>query len=78
MSRVCSTFFLFVFTMTMVMKAWFRMLASAFKSPAPAQTVAGLSVLAFSLYTGAPSHLLSGYGSCLPDRRVLQYVACCF
>jgi ATP-binding cassette subfamily G (WHITE) protein 2 (SNQ2) len=38
--------------MTVVMKAWFRMLAAAFKSPAPAQTVAGLSILALGNYTG--------------------------
>jgi ATP-binding cassette subfamily G (WHITE) protein 2 (SNQ2) len=38
--------------MTLVMRGWFRMLASAFKSAAPAQTIAGLSVLAMSIYTG--------------------------
>ena len=47
-----SIFFLFVFTMTIVMRAWFRALAAAFKSPAPAQTIAGLAMLLLVLYTG--------------------------
>lgn len=47
-----STFFLFVFAMTVTMKAWFRALTAAFKSPAPAQTVAGMSILVLTLYTG--------------------------
>jgi ATP-binding cassette, subfamily G (WHITE), member 2, SNQ2 len=47
-----STFFLFVFAMTITMKAWFRALTAAFKQPAPAQTVAGLSILLLTLYTG--------------------------
>ena len=34
------------------MKAWFRALAAAFKSPAPATAVAGLSTLILVLYTG--------------------------
>ena len=34
------------------MKAWFRALTAAFKSPAPAQTVAGMSILVLTLYTG--------------------------
>ena len=34
------------------MKAWFRALAAAFGSPAPAQTVAGLAMLLLVLYTG--------------------------
>lgn len=34
------------------MKAWFRGLAAAFGDPAPAQTVAGLSILILTLYTG--------------------------
>ncbi|KAI0342389.1 pleiotropic drug resistance ABC transporter [Trametopsis cervina] len=45
-------FFLFVFSMTVTMKAWFRALTAAFGSPAPAQTVAGMSILLLSLYTG--------------------------
>lgn len=46
------TFFLFVFTMTLTMKAWFRAVTSAVKGPAPAQTVAGLSIMVLTLYTG--------------------------
>ncbi|EIN12917.1 hypothetical protein PUNSTDRAFT_82390 [Punctularia strigosozonata HHB-11173 SS5] len=45
-------FYLLVFTMTVTMKAWFRFLAASFKSPAPAQTIAGISILALVLYTG--------------------------
>ncbi|KAH8101733.1 pleiotropic drug resistance ABC transporter [Cristinia sonorae] len=45
-------FLLIVFTMTLTMKAFFRTLAAAFGSPAPAQTFAGLSVLLLVLYTG--------------------------
>ena len=48
----CSVFFLFSFTNTITMKAWFRALAAAFKSPAPATAVAGLSTLILVLYTG--------------------------
>ena len=47
-----STFFLYIFTVALVMKAWFRSIASAFGDPAPAQTVAGLMLLALVLYTG--------------------------
>ncbi|KAH9854553.1 ABC-2 type transporter-domain-containing protein [Lenzites betulinus] len=45
-------FLLFVFTMTITMKAWFRSLAALFKSAAPAQAIAGLSTLILVLYTG--------------------------
>ncbi|KAI0767296.1 pleiotropic drug resistance ABC transporter [Fomes fomentarius] len=45
-------FLLFAFAMTVTMKAWFRALAAAFKSPAPATAVAGLSTLILVLYTG--------------------------
>lgn len=45
-------FLLFVYTMTITMRSWFRALASAFKSPAPAQTVSGLAILVLVLYTG--------------------------
>ena len=34
------------------MKSWFRMIAAAFKSPAPATAVAGLSTFLLVLYTG--------------------------
>ncbi|TCD65301.1 hypothetical protein EIP91_002826 [Steccherinum ochraceum] len=50
-----ATFFIFlliVFTVTITMKAWFRALAAAFSSAAPAQTVAGLAMLGLVLYTG--------------------------
>ncbi|KAI0930785.1 hypothetical protein AcV7_004877 [Taiwanofungus camphoratus] len=46
------TFLLIVYVMTITMKAWFRVLAAAFKSPAPAQAIAGVSVLILVLYTG--------------------------
>ncbi|KAI0332261.1 pleiotropic drug resistance ABC transporter [Cubamyces sp. BRFM 1775] len=45
-------FLLFVFIMTITMKAWFRALAAAFKSAAPAQAIAGLTTLVLVLYTG--------------------------
>ncbi|RDB26885.1 Brefeldin A resistance protein [Hypsizygus marmoreus] len=45
-------FFLFVFTMTITMKAWFRAVAAAFKREATAQTFAGVSILALAIYTG--------------------------
>lgn len=34
------------------MKGWFRALAAAMPSQAPAQAIAGVSVLIMSLYTG--------------------------
>jgi len=49
---LCSVFFLFIFTVALVMKAWFRAVAAAFGDPAPAQTVAGLMLLTLVLYTG--------------------------
>jgi ATP-binding cassette subfamily G (WHITE) protein 2 (SNQ2) len=45
-------FFLFIFTSTLSMKALFRALAAGFRSPAPAQSVAGVLLLSVSLYTG--------------------------
>ncbi|KAG5650930.1 hypothetical protein H0H81_010505 [Sphagnurus paluster] len=45
-------FYLFLFTMTITMKGWFRAVAAAFKSEASAQTVAGISILVLSIYTG--------------------------
>ena len=50
-----SIFFLYLFTMAVTMKAWFRALAAGLKSEATAQAVAGLSVLVFVLYTGYAS-----------------------
>jgi ATP-binding cassette subfamily G (WHITE) protein 2 (SNQ2) len=49
---VCSIFFLFIFTVNLTMKAWFRTLASALKAQAPAQAIGGISILIMSLYTG--------------------------
>jgi hypothetical protein len=40
--------------MSITMKAWFRGIAAAFKSEASAQTFAGISILALSIYTGKP------------------------
>ncbi|KAI0035475.1 ABC-2 type transporter-domain-containing protein [Vararia minispora EC-137] len=45
-------FFLFIFSMSLAMKAWFRAVAAAFGKPAPAQTVAGILLLGLVLYTG--------------------------
>ncbi|KAG1807446.1 ABC-2 type transporter-domain-containing protein [Suillus subaureus] len=45
-------FFLTVFTMTITMKAFFRMLAASFKEESGATSMAGISVLIVSLYTG--------------------------
>ena len=38
--------------MSLTMKAWFRAIAAAFGSEPLANTVAGISVLAISIYTG--------------------------
>lgn len=38
--------------MTITMKAWFRLMAASFNSAAPAQAIAGVSVLILTLYTG--------------------------
>ncbi|VDC00110.1 unnamed protein product [Peniophora sp. CBMAI 1063] len=46
------TFYLFIFTMALTMKAWFRAVAAALGQPAPAQTVAGVLLLGLVLYTG--------------------------
>ncbi|RDB26892.1 Brefeldin A resistance protein [Hypsizygus marmoreus] len=45
-------FYLFLFTVSITMKAWFRAVAAAFKAEASAQTFAGISILALSIYTG--------------------------
>ncbi|KAG6829056.1 hypothetical protein H0H87_012757 [Tephrocybe sp. NHM501043] len=45
-------FQLFVFTMSITMKSWFRAIATAFKSEATALTMAGISAIASSIYTG--------------------------
>ncbi|EGO01341.1 hypothetical protein SERLA73DRAFT_159769 [Serpula lacrymans var. lacrymans S7.3] len=46
------TLFLFVFVTAIIMKSLFRGLAASFKAEAPAQAIAGIMVLALSLYTG--------------------------
>ncbi|KAH7099818.1 pleiotropic drug resistance ABC transporter [Auriculariales sp. MPI-PUGE-AT-0066] len=45
-------FLLFVFAMSIVMKAWFRAIAAAFRSEPAAQAFAGLSILVLAIYTG--------------------------
>ncbi|KAF9461727.1 pleiotropic drug resistance ABC transporter [Collybia nuda] len=45
-------FYLFLFTMSVTMKAWFRAIAAAFKSEATAQAVSGIILLALVIYTG--------------------------
>ncbi|EJD42304.1 pleiotropic drug resistance ABC transporter [Auricularia subglabra TFB-10046 SS5] len=45
-------FLLFVFTMSIVMKAFFRAIAAAFATQESAQAVAGIAVLIISIYTG--------------------------
>ncbi|KAJ7745683.1 pleiotropic drug resistance ABC transporter [Mycena metata] len=45
-------FFLFLFSMAITMKAFFRGIAAAFRSPATAQSVAGIVLLALVIYTG--------------------------
>ncbi|KAH7929251.1 hypothetical protein BV22DRAFT_1192162 [Leucogyrophana mollusca] len=46
------TFYLIVFTMTTTMKAFFRTIAASFKTESGAVSLAGVSVLLLSLYTG--------------------------
>ncbi|KAF9445670.1 pleiotropic drug resistance ABC transporter [Macrolepiota fuliginosa MF-IS2] len=46
------TYYLFIFTVAIAMRAFFRALAAAFPEEAPAQAVAGIMILALSLYTG--------------------------
>ncbi|KAJ7762052.1 pleiotropic drug resistance ABC transporter [Mycena maculata] len=45
-------FYLFLFTMAVTMKAFFRAIAAAFNSPATAQSVAGIVLLMLVIYTG--------------------------
>ncbi|OAX36454.1 pleiotropic drug resistance ABC transporter [Rhizopogon vinicolor AM-OR11-026] len=55
LQRTASQFFIFflvVFTMTTVMKAFFRLIAASFKDESGATSMAGISVLLVSLYTG--------------------------
>ncbi|XP_006455063.1 hypothetical protein AGABI2DRAFT_121012 [Agaricus bisporus var. bisporus H97] len=46
------TYYVFLVTIGLTMKAFFRALAAAFPGAAPAQAVAGVVILALSLYTG--------------------------
>ncbi|KAI5121205.1 hypothetical protein M0805_006006 [Coniferiporia weirii] len=55
LQRSASQFFIFlliIFSMTITMKAFFRMIAAAFKREPGAQSVAGIFILALVLYTG--------------------------
>ncbi|KAG5638577.1 hypothetical protein H0H81_011797 [Sphagnurus paluster] len=45
-------FFLFLFVMSLTMKAWFRAIAAGFKSQATAQGFSGIMLLAMVIYTG--------------------------
>lgn len=47
-----SVFYLFIISMSLVMKGYFRTVASIFSDPAPAQAVAGVTLLILALYTG--------------------------
>lgn len=47
-----SVFFLLVITISLVMKAYFRAVAAWFTDPTPAQSAAGVTLLALTLYTG--------------------------
>ena len=47
-----SIFFLVVVVISLVMKAYLRATAAWFSSPTPAQAVAGVTLLALTLYTG--------------------------
>ena len=47
-----SVFFIFIITISLMMKAYFRTIATAFADPAPAQALAGVSLLVLTLYTG--------------------------
>ena len=47
-----SVFYLFIISISLVMKAYFRTIASIFSQPAPAQAVAGITLLVLVLYTG--------------------------
>jgi len=47
-----SIFFLLVVIISLVMKAYFRAVAAWFNDPTPAQSAAGVTLLALTLYTG--------------------------
>lgn len=65
-----SIFMLFLITLAIGMKAWFRGLAAACKSPATAQTFAGISLLAMVLYTGEES--LHTIGFCTNSMQAIR------
>ena len=56
---------MFLYTMSITMKAWFRSIAAAFKSEAAAQSVAGIAILALAIYTGKYISILLTSGSYL-------------
>jgi len=45
-------FLLFVFTLSVGMKAFFRAIAAGFKAPSGATSLAGISLLVLAIYTG--------------------------
>lgn len=47
-----SVFYLFIISTSLVMKAYFRTIATIFPDPAPAQALAGVTLLIFAIYTG--------------------------
>ena len=47
-----SIFFLLIVVISLVMKAYFRAVAASFGDPTPAQSFAGVTLLALILYTG--------------------------
>ena len=47
-----SVFFLLIFFIALIMKAYFRAIAAWFSEPTPAQSVAGVTLLSMSLYIG--------------------------
>jgi len=47
-----SIFFLLIVIISLVMKAYFRAIAAWFNDPTPAQSAAGVTLLALTLYTG--------------------------
>ncbi|KAG2063871.1 ABC-2 type transporter, partial [Suillus decipiens] len=66
LQRTVSQFFIFllvVFTMTTMVKGFFRLVAAVFKEESSAMSVAGIGVLVFSLYTGYTIPWLSILGA---------------
>ncbi|KAF7336855.1 Brefeldin A resistance protein [Mycena venus] len=73
-------FYLFLFTMSITMKAFFRAIAAAFKSPATAQSLAGIMILLLVIYTGytipksVRMNLTSVLAFALTFRRVVNVI----